>query len=166
MKKEDWLDRTLNKFSPRMQIAVWASCLLIAIPLLFVLLNPEGGSIVLTFVGFMFYDRVAKFFPEDPKRPITLIKIGLIGFTIFVITTAVLWLLFIPICHWIEVQETIDIRFLNNEIYYGLSLCYAGEVDTLTLGFGAAAHYILVPLFYLGYQLLALPFRLFRQRSS
>lgn len=147
----------LEQFSPRMQIVLWVAAHILLIPILFVLITPEGGSIVLAFLSFVFLEKVGALFTKgEPAESVsTVLKIGSVCVLAFVVTTAVLIPLFIPICHWLEVQETLEVRFLNFEPIYGLSLCYAGTVDFVSLGFGAFVAYLLIPTFY-----LLLPFRL------
>lgn len=138
-------------------IILWVLGSILLIPLSFVLLRPEGGSIASFFLSLVFYDMVGKVFEHETSQVSKSIKTGLIGLTAFALSTMGIIGLFLPLCHWLAVQESVKIRFLNDEIYYSLAFCYNGEVDVATIIFGTFVAYLLLPIFYLLFELFRLP---------
>ncbi len=130
------------------------------IPILFVVLTPEGGSVVLAIAGFgmmeRVYDHYKKQFRADWQAKMVT---GIVLILAFGIATGLMVLMMTPICRWLFIQETIEIQFLNRELIYGLALCYEIQVDYVTLGFGAYVHYLLMATFYLIWIILSAPFK-------
>ncbi|MEM7334340.1 MAG: hypothetical protein AAF490_19815 [Chloroflexota bacterium] len=153
----------IQNLTPPQIASLWILGTVFAIPLLFIILTPEGGGIALAFIGFVVAERTNDYFKE---RYISdwYVKLltGLSLLLAFAAATGFMLLWLFPICRWLAIQETIRIQFLNRELTYGLALCYEGNVDFVTVGFGAFLHYLLWPMFYLLFQLMIAPYKMLK----